>query len=435
MKYFFVGIKGVGVVSIATLYKAWGHDVSGSDTEEEFFTDHILRDLGIPVVSFDDRHITPDIHCVIYSSAYTDAHPQIQKAQSLKIPVQSYGEALRDIFNERTGILITGTHGKTTSTAMLGRVLEDAGFDPTVIVGGELIEWGRTARAGAAKSDTWIGTRWIVAEGDEYQAKILLMKPYLLLITNIEYDHPDFYKDEHAYQEVFAALLQAMPAHHIVVAHESLRDFVEKNTKAKKIFFSMQKESFSLHVWGEHNELNALGVLAAARALGISEHGARTTLAKFCGTRRRMELYTPADADIVICDDYAHHPTEIRATLRALREQYPSKALIAVFQPHTYSRTRALFDDFARAFFDASLVILLDIYASAREQEKTVSGEDLYQATKKNKSETYYTPTCNEAYELLAQNLLQKDTVVVTLGAGDVWRIAQKLATATKALK
>lgn len=411
------------MTSIATLYKEWGHEVAGSDTDEEFFTDKILRELQIPIVLFDASHITRDISRLIYSSAYSMDHPQIRKALQLGIPIANYGETLAEIFNSKKGILVTGTHGKTTSTAMLGRILEDAGLDPTVVVGGEVLEWGRTARAGKSK--------WAVAEGDEYQAKILMLKPQALLLTNIEYDHPDFYKDEAAYVETFRKLLSSMDQNSIVVANESLKYLVEENTTASKIYFGGQADkefmdSIRLSVWGEHNRMNALGVLRLAEALGVDSKKALETLSRFRGTRRRMELYTREDASLVIMDDYAHHPTEIQATLRALREHYASRAIVAIFQPHTYTRTKALMEDFAKSFKNADVVILLDIYGSQREKEKSVTGEDLYEATCRHHSNVLYLPTIEKAL-LLLENLKKPNQVIVTLGAGDVWKIAKSL--------
>lgn len=439
MKYFFVGVKGVGMTSIATLYKKWGHEVLGSDTDENFFTDVILRDLGIQIVSFSEEHITKDIDRVIYSSAYPKDHPQIARAIERRIPVVTYAEALAEIFNERRGILVTGTHGKTTSTAMLGRVLEDAGLDPTVVCGGELIEWKRTARAGSPRArsvamrgkagnpDAAVGAGWIVSEGDEYQAKILMLKPEIVFLTNIEYDHPDFYPNEEAYRDVFCTLLKAMPESGIVVAHESTRDLVEKSARAKKIYFGSEKEKIKLTVWGEHNRINALGVLAVAGALGVPRDRVLSTLAGFSGTRRRMELYTPEDAETVIMDDYAHHPTEIRATLRALYEHYPDREITAIFQPHTYSRTYAMLEEFACAFSDATRVIITDIYASAREKEKSVRGEDLFNKTKKRHDNVFFAHNLEEAYAT-ARMLTRPQSVIITLGAGDVWRVAERLS-------
>lgn len=420
MKIFFIGIKGVGMASLATLYKEWGHEVIGSDTDEEFFTDAILKDLSIPIVSFDAAHITSGLDKVIYSTAYQNTHPQIEEAKKVGVSLLSYGEALAEVFNTRKGIVVTGTHGKTTSTAMLGRVLEGAGFDPTVVCGGELLEWRRTARAGKSQ--------WMVAEGDEYQAKFLMLKPYAVLLTNIEYDHPDFYPDEKSYREVFLKLLASIPNDGFVVAHESLREFVEAATKAKKIFFSVDESLPALQALGEHNRANASGVLALACELGADKQVATQTLTQFRGTRRRMELYTPSDAEVVIMDDYAHHPTEIRATLAALRKEYPHRNITALFQPHTYSRTKVFLEEFANAFEDADRVIILDVYASAREREKSISGEDFFGAVKMHHADAVFARSVEEAYDLAKKTVIP-ESVYVTLGAGDVWRVARMFAT------
>jgi len=420
MKYFFVGIKGVGVIGIATLYKEWGHEVLGSDTAEEFFTDEILKNLGISAVSFDVSHITADISKVIYSSAYGTSHPQVARAIELGIPVASYSDALAELFNEKKGIVVTGTHGKTTTSAMLARALEDAGFDPTAVIGGELVEWHRTVRAGTSE--------WMVVEGDEYQAKILALKPYAVLLTNVEYDHPDFYKNEEEYKEVFRKLMASMSPDGIVVAHESTRDLVTASgTKARTIFFSELDQSINLTVWGKHNRENAAGVLALANALGIEHAVVAKALIGFRGTKRRMELYTDADAQTVVLDDYAHHPTEIRATLAALRNHYGKKKLVALFQPHTYSRTKTFLADFAGAFGDADEVVILDIYSSAREEAGAVTGKQLFNAVAVRHKETSFALTIDDALQL-ARKKIGDDVVIVTMGAGDIWRVAETLA-------
>lgn len=422
MKYFFVGIKGVGVVGLATLYKNWGHEVSGSDTEEEFFTDAILKRLNISIYSLKENHITSDIDVVIYSSAYS-AHPQVEKSKELGIKIQSYSEALAELFNTKKGIVVTGTHGKTTSSAMLGRILEDADFDPTVIVGGEVLEWKSTVRAGSSD--------WMVAEGDEYQEKILALSPHAVLFTNMEYDHPDFYPDKDSYEGVFAKLLQGLPESALVVAHVSLESFVERHTKAQLMLFDEKSlGGAALGVWGKHNRANAAGAFIMACALGVPEEIARTALENFRGTKRRMELYTKENAQLVVIDDYAHHPTEIRATLRALREQYPERIIIALFQPHTYSRTKALLGDFAESFQDADEAVVLDIYASAREKEKSISGEELYEKVQMHHPNAHFAKNLEEGYEIASRLIkdTKKEYVVVTLGAGDVWRIAERFS-------
>ncbi|MBI4121565.1 MAG: UDP-N-acetylmuramate--L-alanine ligase [Candidatus Ryanbacteria bacterium] len=441
MKVFIVGIKGVGVCGLATLYKEWGHKVSGSDTDEEFFTDKILQKLGIAIVDFDAAHITQDIDLLIYSTAYSADHLQIARARELGVKTLSYSEALAEIFNgAQRGIVVTGTHGKTTSTAMLGRVLEDAGFDPTVAVGGELLEWGRTARATKLWKSHFHSL--VVVEGDEYQAKFLELNPYAVLLTNIEYDHPDFFKDEEAYRDAFRKLIVKIPPSGLIIAHESLRDFISTIYRTNAPHASPRIEYFTaadfngaLNIFGEHNRTNAAGVLKMARALGIADEVALKALANFRGTRRRMEFYTDADADIVVIDDYAHHPTEIRATLAALRERYPERQIVAVFQPHTYSRTRALLQDFAAAFGDADHVILVETYSSAREKEKSISINELRHAMSKWHENVEVARTLDEAHDMTKQKLQtinsKLQTVVVALGAGDLWRIAEAL---TKAL-
>ncbi len=420
MKIFCLGIKGVGVVGIATLYKEWGHEVLGSDAKEEFFTDEILKKLAIPVVSFDASHITTGITKLIYSSAYSTDHPQIVRARELGISVASYSEALAELFNTKKGIVVTGTHGKTTTSAMLARVLEDAGFDPTAVIGGELVEWHRTVRAGASE--------WMVVEGDEYQAKILALKPYAALLTNVEYDHPDFYKNEEEYREVFRKLVASVAPDGFVVVHESLRDLVQTSgAKARVVFFSELDASINLTVWGKHNRENAAGALAIADALGIDQKVAIKALAGFRGTKRRMELYTDADVPVVILDDYAHHPTEIRATLSALRNHYGNRRIVALFQPHTYSRTNTFLDDFATAFGDSDEVIMLDIYSSAREQVGEVTGKSLFEEVAKHHAYAMFAATIDDAL-ILVREKIKKDSVIVTMGAGDIWRVAEALA-------
>jgi UDP-N-acetylmuramate--alanine ligase len=418
MKYFLIGIKGVGMVGIATILKEQGNEVIGSDTDEKFFTDDILANLGVDIVSFDPSHIDSSVGEVIYSSAYTPDHEQIVAATKLGINTTSYIEALADMFNQKTGVMITGTHGKTTSTAMLGKIMEDAGLDPTVIVGGALIDWGKTAHAGKGK--------YIVAEGDEYQAKILLLKPKYVLITNIEYDHPDYYPTKASYEDVFKQLLGSLDSSVTVVVPDSLRSFVEENTNARVILFKPDdSREVKLNLWGAHNRMNALSVITLAGVFGIDEAESKSTLSKFRGTKRRLELYSGEDDDILAIDDYAHHPTEIKATLRAVRERFPDRELVAYFQPHTYSRTKALMSDFASSFYDADQVVLLDVYSSAREKNVGFKIEILVDEISKHHKHVKLIHTVEEAI-VHAKNL-KAGSIVLAMGAGDIWRIPKEV--------
>ena len=270
----------------------------------------------------------------------------------------------------------------------------------------------------------------MIAEGDEYQAKILSLRPYIVLLTNIEYDHPDFYKDEEAYREVFSILLRSLPESAYVVAHKALESFIEKETSAHVVYFQ-DDPTLELELWGVHNRVNASGALAVARVLGVQEDVARKALEHFRGTKRRMELYTSKDAPVVVVDDYAHHPTEIRATLSALRAEYPDRHIVAVFQPHTYSRTQALADDFTQAFQDADEVLLLDIYGSARETEKLISGEQFAARVALVHAHTRYAQSIQSTVTYC--RAIVSPAVIVALGAGNVWEVARDLTIQSEA--
>ena len=404
-KIHLVGIKGVGMTGLATLFKEAGDIVQGSDTAEDFFTDKILRGLGILPMLFDEKNISSDIDCVIHSTAYTSEHPEIKKAKNLGIKTQTYTEALAEMFNRKKGIMVTGSHGKTTSSAMLAMVLIEAGWDPTVLVGSEILNLGKTARRG--KSD------WMVIEGDEYQAKILAMHPAALLITNVDYDHPDFYKTREEYEDMFKKLSDRVRKDGIVVEGP---------------FDPASLGEIKLRLLGEFNRVNAAGVLKIASLLGISKPVIKRALENFEGTRRRLEFYTSRDAPLVVIDDYAHHPTEVVSTLRAVREAYPERKITAVFQPHTFSRTEVFLDDFAKAFRDADSVGILEVYGSAREKKGDVGGRELATAISKHHPNVRFLGSIQDTEKIVVGLASESNAVFITMGAGDVWRIASFLS-------
>lgn len=404
-KIHLVGIKGVGMTGLATLFLEAGNFVQGSDVAEDFFTDRILRDLGIFPTLFDEKNISRDIDCVIHSTAYTPENPEIKKAKNLGIRTRTYTEALADIFNFKKGIMVTGSHGKTTSSAMLAAVLMEAGWDPTVLVGGEILGLGRTARLG--KSD------WMVIEGDEYQAKILDMRPKALLITNVDYDHPDFYKTPEEYEEVFRKLADRVRKDGIVVEGP---------------FNPALLGDIRLPLLGEFNKANAVGVVKIATLLGISEEVIKRALENFQGTRRRLEFYTSRSSPLVIIDDYAHHPTEVVSTLQAVREAYPERKIIVFFHPHTFSRTEVFLEDFAKAFGNADSVGILDVYGSMREKKGSIGGKELAEAISKYHHDVQFLGSVTEAERSVNAFAGKNNAVFITMGAGDVWRVASKLA-------
>ena len=394
--------------------------ITGSDTEEVFFTDTVLKKLRIPVSRFDAAHITPEISRIIYSSAYATGNVELQAAKRLGIPTMPYAEALAEVFNKHQGVAVVGTHGKTTTTAMIGTVLEVCGVDPTVLVGAKVVAWGRNARVG--KSD------WMVAEADEYQNKFLLLKPHVLIITNIEYDHPDFFKNRAAYRRAFQELIRRMPKDGVIIAERHLAGVI-KHPPCKILWYGLRGE-----VRGRYMELNGEAALTLARYLKLNMKKSRAALLGYKGTARRLELYTSPKGRTVVFDDYAHHPTEIRASLSMIRRRYPKRHVIAVFQPHTFSRTQALLREFARAFGDANEVLLIPVYASARESTTDFPPdimERLVQETKKNHKHAacMESQACALHYLRARLGLKQKEElVVVTMGAGDVWQVARDLA-------
>ncbi|MCH8986825.1 UDP-N-acetylmuramate--L-alanine ligase [Patescibacteria group bacterium] len=396
-KIHLVGVKGVGMTALAQLLQHHGAIITGSDIQEEFHTDHVLKRLKIKPLNFSARNITPDINMIIYSSAYPETHPERQKAASLKIPQRSYAQTLAKFFNAKKGIMVAGTHGKTTTTALLGHLLTMAGFDPTVIVGGVVVNWGSNTRIGKSE--------WMIIEGDEYQKKFLMFKPSYLLITNIDYDHPDTFPTPKSYRHAFRKL----------ISRTKIKHFMRGNNMPIVTMGGLI---------GKHNRENIALVMQFAKELHIDDKKISRAIKTFKGVQRRTEIYY-RDKNVVIIDDYAHHPEEIKATLSAIRDKYSEHIIKVVFQPHTYSRTKALLHDFAVAFVDSDELILLPTYSSAREGQEIGKNIDklLFQNIQKHQPASVFGMP-RPIKKILKD---KRKIVVLTMGAGDVWQIAKKL--------
>jgi len=425
----FVGIKGVGMSALAQFFHCEGALVAGSDTADEFPTDKNLLALGIIPLLFNEDNVKNDLDLVIYSRAYKQNHPEIQKAASLNISLMDYGEALACLFNRKKGIVVSGTHGKTTTTAMLGKIFEDAGLEPSVLVGGEVLDWQNNMRYG--KGD------FFIAEGDEYQEKFLNLKPEAVLITNIEYDHPDFFPDFKNYKNAFRKLVQKLDSNGICAVREEDKD-IFGDFKGKRIVFNsaMQKDIFNklkLKVIGRHNRLNGLAAFMLARQFGISENSIFESLTEFQGIGRRLEHYNNPEDGILLIDDYAHHPAEIKAGINALREAYPERKIAVAFQPHTFSRTEALIDGFGRAFDGAHFIAIADVYSSARENAGKITSKDLIKKLKERRLDVVYAPTLSDVRDFFERVALTREAagnekyIFITMGAGDIWEAANRL--------
>lgn len=402
---YFIGIKGVGMTALAEIVHAWGKRVSGSDTAEHFFTDDVLRARGIPVAEgFDEDNLPRDADIVIASTAYADTHPEIAAARARGLPLLTYPEAVGELMNGKEGIAVSGSHGKTTTTALLGHVMIEAGCDPTVLVGSTALNWGGNARVGKS--------RFVVIEADEYQNKFRFYNPRGLIITNIDWDHPDFFPTKESYEQVFAAFRTR-----VIESGGWVVDEVE--SRKLKVESPLPPALF-----GEHNRQNLARVYAAAvHHLGIGEAVFWKAVGTFRGTKRRFEIKGTTATGALVIDDYGHHPTEVRATLAAARARYPTKRIIAVFHPHTYTRTRQYLRDFVASFDDADRVLVLDIYGSAREQHGGVHANDIVAGLAARGRHVEYTPTIADAVALLRSEATGNE-LILTIGAGDVWRVA-----------
>ena len=447
-KIYMIGIKGVGMSALALLYKSQGYDVSGSDTREHFFTDDILRRNNIPFFDgFDAAHVPSDAELIIASTAYllyqgsshkkiTTPNPEIQAALANDLPLLTYPEAVASVFNaHKQGIAVTGSHGKSTTSAMIAWIFEQAGLDPSALIGSSLISWQSNARAG--QSD------YIVIEADDYEEKFLLYKPHILVITNTDWDHPDYFPTAQSYLGAYKKLITTLPptAHLVINAQDKdLVDLVRAPHATKAAVHEFRgSDGQGLHLQpnlaGTHNLQNAAAATQVARLCGIDDNTITAALRSFAGIKRRMEPMGSYRGAILI-DDYAHHPTEVQATLQAIRDMYPEKPLYVVFHPHTYTRTETFFADFAHSFTNADFVIILDVYGSAREAQGKIGSAQLARAIKKSwrtllaskpSAHVKHIPTIERATFFLMEHL-RGDEVVVSMGAGDVWRVTKALA-------
>ena len=453
-KTYMIGIKGVGMTAIAQVLKLRGAEVTGSDTHEKFFTDEVLEKSGIKFYEgFDAENLgkeKPDL--VIYSTAYTEENPELAAARKIGVAILSYPEALGQILKEGFGIAVSGTHGKTTTTAMLGFVLQELGADPTVVVGSAVPQLGGNARAG--------GGKYVVIEADEYQNKFLYFDPCAVILTSAEYDHPDFFKTPEEYNDAFRKFVEKIPADGFLVVCADDKNVLEISVVAKCKIISYglsggdwqakinpspalplekgegrtefevlergeSRGNFSIQLVGEHNVANALAVIAMVKELGFDLEKIREALEKFSGAVRRFEIKGEA-AGVLVIDDYGHHLTEIRVTLEAARQRYPNKKIWCVFHPHTFTRTKALLKDFSKSFGAVDKTIVIDIYGSAREVTGGVSSSELVELIKKEGNDALYIPTIPEVAEFLVKEVKSGD-VVITMGAGDVWRVGEML--------
>lgn len=427
MKVFCSGIGGIGLSAYAAYQKAAGHEVSGSDRSESILLDG-LRSQGITVSLQQNGNAVPrDAHLFVYTLALPPDHPELLRAGQLGIPRKTYFEALGDLTREskKRLVAICGTHGKSSTTAMAAKVLIDAGFDPSVILG--------------TKTKDLEGRNWRRGEGDyflveacEYRRSFLHLSPSIILLTNADGDHFDAFVDLAEYQRAFQEFIAKLPTDGILITHcadPGLQPLVRfAKTRSIRVVDTDAFISPTLKVPGQHMRENAKLVLAVAVELGLDRAKAEASLKNYAGSWRRMEVKGDIKQGITVIDDYGHHPEEVAATLAALRETYPERRLICVFQPHTHDRTLKLYDAFTNAFSDADVVVIPNIY-DARPQADAAKVDvaklvcDITQASKVEVRDGH---SLEETASLLNRILHSRD-VLVTMGAGDVWKIGDWL--------
>lgn len=410
-KIFFIGIGGIGISALAKMALSRGIEVVGVNDDESPKTLDPLVSAGVNITFQKDNLELPMADLYVYSDAWIHRGPEILKnARDTGKPVLSYFEALGVFAKEYKVIAISGTHGKTTTTAMVAGILIDAGLDPTVVVGSFVEKFGSNFHLGHPSTSSGQEVNYLVVEADEYNRHMLELHPFIGAITNVEADHLDCYKDLSDIQEAFDTFISQ--------SEHKILDYSAYLPKVPK-----------LSVPGEHNRQNAAVALAIADILNIDEKIAQQSLAEFKGTWRRLEKKGETKEGIIIYDDYAHHPTEIKASLQALRELYPSdiKKITVLFQPHLYSRTKALFDDFAASFKGADKVLLLPIYFAREDKDESISSEKLSDAVSLNGEDSQAFSTFELVEDFIkSMNLGEKD-VFVTMGAGEAYKVTDKI--------
>ncbi|MFA7148171.1 MAG: UDP-N-acetylmuramate--L-alanine ligase [Syntrophomonadaceae bacterium] len=437
-----VGIAGAGMSNIATVLVEQGHRVSGSDLQSNNITMK-LQEIGIEVYQgHSSSNLKEGVDLLVSSSAIPQDNIEVKRAREKNIPVLKRGQMLANIVNDSKAIAVAGAHGKTTTTSMLYTVLDNCGLDPTFILGGEMQDNGRGAKLGQGE--------FSIIEADESDGSFLDLSPYIAVVTNIEDDHLDYYKSLENIQKAFklfvdevkpdgfallyngdasVAKIKAATSSKIITYGEKadcdyyMQDWqvAGKGSKFSVFFKGLYLGEVILSVPGKHNSLNALATMATVHEIGLDFETAARVLGGFKGAKRRFE-HVGQFRDINIVDDYAHHPTEIKATLEAARNYHPEGRIIAVFQPHRFSRTKMLGTQLGTAFIGVDKVIITDIYPAGEKPVPGVSGRMVYEAAINAGCDAEYLSSF-PVIEKFILNCLKDNDLLITMGAGDIWKL------------
>ena len=443
-KVHFVGIGGIGMSGIAELLLNLGFSISGSDLNDS----KIIRNLRSKRAMIIEGHHAKnfaDCEVLVYSSAVPEDNPELIAAREKKVPIIKRAEMLGELIAlKQTSIGVGGTHGKTSTSSMIGALLSHAQLDPTLVVGGLVKNIDTNSQLGSGDL--------IVVEADEYDKSFLQLKPTISVITNIEQEHMDCYDDLEDLHNSFAQFANAVPFYGVVLAcldSSGVQDIIPKikrpvitygltsqadisakniQSKESKTTYSLYKQDqkcgkVTLNVPGKHNVLNSLAAAAIGFEMGLDAKTIIDGIGSYGGVRRRFEIKGIA-GDVMVVDDYAHHPTEVSATLQAARGGW-DRRIIAVFQPHLFSRTKSFYKEFAAAFMDSDVLIVTDIYPAREKPIKGITGKLVFNAARSTgHKNAHYIPDLKDLQTTL-DGIIQENDMVITIGAGTIWRYAQ----------
>ena len=441
-----VGIGGIGMSGMAEILLHQGYKVSGSDHSSSETTDR-LKNLGATIFFSHDSANIDGADVVVYTSAVkADENEETREAISRQIPVIKRSEMLAELMRMKYGVGIAGTHGKTTTTTMTGHIIQDGNFDPTIIVGGRVHSFDKT-NAVVGKGDI------IIVEADEYDRTFLKLSPTIAVITNIEAEHLDIYNDLDDVKKAFTKFANKVPFYGAVIVclddpevgsilpdikrrvitygynPQAIVRAVKISHQANKCSFSVVFEnktlgSIELKAPGDHNVKNALAAITVGIELEIPFEKIKSGLERFSGVFRRFQIKLENE-DLIVIDDYAHHPTEVQATIQAARNGWPDRRIVAVFQPHLYSRTQQMYKEFGLSFFNAETLIVTGIYPSREKPIEGVSGQLISDTAKKfGHKDVRYLEEIKQMPEML-NKMVQKGDIVITMGAGDIYKYNQ----------
>jgi UDP-N-acetylmuramate--alanine ligase len=417
-KIHFIGIGGIGISAIARMLLLEGKQITGSDRDETKVTEELRKAGATIFIGTRKENIPADCDLIIYTVAIPETDPEFIEAKRLNVKMLTYPETLNIISKEKYTIAVSGTHGKTTVTAMVAKVMIDAGLDPTVIVGSLI-----------GDTNFIMGqSKYLVVEADEYKKSFHNLEPSILVINNLDLDHLDFYKDLADIQDSFLHLAKKLPVDGFLICNTKLPNLkpIIENVKCKVIDYSELELKEKLLVPGEHNRQNAKTAFAVAKVLNIDLKKAESSLAQFAGTWRRFEYKGKTKTGALVYDDYAHNPQKVKAALQGAREMFPDKRIVVVFQPHLFSRTKLLLNEFATAFGDADEIILTPIFPAREVFDPTISSEILAERIRTTPVRSF--PDFASIVSYLQTSLGPND-VLITMGAGEQYKIGEVLLT------